>query len=62
MNTADKHYKLINSKTDYVIYYHSLSADLTTEQIKAELERIKEQVASSNGIYNGTLYWEEVKK
>jgi hypothetical protein len=62
MNTADKHYKLINSKTDYVIYYHSLSADLTAEEIKAELEQIKARVATSNGIYNGTLYWEEVKQ
>jgi hypothetical protein len=61
MNTADKHYKFINSKTDYVIFYCSLSADLTPNELKAELEKIKVQVAIKNGLYQGTVYWEEIK-
>ena len=61
MNTADKHYKCINSKTGYVIFYSSLSTKLSPDEVKAELEKIKAQVAIKNGIYEGTLYWEEVK-
>jgi hypothetical protein len=61
MNTADKHYKFINSKTGYVIFYSSLSTGLSPEQEKAELEKIKTQVAVKNGIYQGTIYWEEIK-
>ncbi|GGH13842.1 hypothetical protein [Mucilaginibacter phyllosphaerae] len=62
MNTADKHYKFINSKTGYVIYYTSLSASHTPEELKAELDKIKCQVAIKNGIYQGTVYWEELKE
>ncbi|MFD0763688.1 hypothetical protein ACFQZI_02400 [Mucilaginibacter lutimaris] len=61
MNTADKHFKCINSRTGYVIFYSSLSTKLSPEEIKAELEKIKAQVAIKNRIYEGTLYWEEVK-
>ncbi|WP_374949406.1 hypothetical protein [Mucilaginibacter sp.] len=61
MNTADKHYKFINSKTGYVIFYHSLSGQLSAEEIKAELDRIRTQVAIQNGIYQQTVYWEEIK-
>jgi len=58
---ANKHYKFINSKTGNVIYYHSLSSALTPEELKAELERIKAQVATQNGIIWSTIYWEELK-
>jgi hypothetical protein len=61
MDTADKHYKFINSKTGYVIFYHSLSAGLSANEVKAELEKIKAQVAIKNGIYQDTVYWEEIK-
>ena len=61
MKPADKHYKFINSKTGYVIYYHSISSDQTAEQIRAELQEIKTRVAIKNGIYLGTIYWEEFK-
>jgi hypothetical protein len=61
MNTADKHYKFINSRTGYAIYYHSLGSSLTAEEIKAELEKIKAQVAIKNDIYQETVYWEEIK-
>lgn len=60
MDTADKHYKFINSRTGYVIYYHSCNGKLTADELKAELERIKTQVAIQNGIYQGTVYWEEI--
>nr|WP_294941856.1 hypothetical protein [uncultured Mucilaginibacter sp.] len=61
MNTAAKHYKFINSRTGYVIFYHSVNAALTADEIKAELDRIKAQVAIKNDIYEGTVYWEELK-
>lgn len=58
---ADKHYKFINSKTGNVIYYHSLSSALTSEELKAELEKVKAQVATQNAIIWSTIYWEEIK-
>ena len=57
---AKKHYKFINSKTGNVIYYHSLSSALTPEELKAELEKIKAQVATQNAIIWSTIYWEEI--
>lgn len=60
MNTADKHYKFINSRTGYVIFYKSLSKNLNQDQLQAELEKIKEQVAVKNGLHHGTVYWEEI--
>ena len=61
MKKPNKHYKFINSKTGYVIYYHSISDDLEAEKTKEELEKIRAQVAIQNGIYLGTVYWEEIK-
>ena len=58
----NKHYKFINSKTGYAIYYYSISDDLEKEKIKEELDKIKAQVAIHNGIYLGTVYWEEIKE
>ena len=58
---ADKHYKFINSKTGYVIYYYSLSCDLSPEACKAELEKVKSLVATQNAIPVHTVYWEEIK-
>jgi hypothetical protein len=62
MEPADKHYKFINSKTGYVIFYHSLSESLTEEKCKLELEKVKAQVAVKNAIPVDTLYWEEIKE
>jgi len=61
MSTVDKHYKFINSKTGYVIYYHSVKPGMDAEELKAALEKIKDQVAISNDIYRETVYWEEIK-
>lgn len=62
MKTADKHYKFVNSSTGYSIYYYTLSSDMDANQVKAELEKIKAQVASKNGILINNVYWQEVKK
>ncbi|HEY4196099.1 MAG TPA: hypothetical protein VGM63_11220 [Mucilaginibacter sp.] len=62
MKKPNKHYKFINSKTGYVIYYHSLSDELEAKDIKKELEKIRKQVAIQNGIYLDTVYWEEIKE
>jgi hypothetical protein len=62
MKPADKHYKLINSKTGYVIYYHSISCDCPAEEAKAELQGVRTRVAIQNGIYLETIYWEEMKQ
>jgi hypothetical protein len=61
MKKPNKHYKFINSKTGYVIYYHSISDELEAKKAKEELEKIKAQVAINNGIYLDTVYWEEIK-
>ena len=58
---AVKHYKFINSRTGNVIYYHSLSSELSPAAIKLELEKIIAQVAVQNSIPVHTIYWEEVK-
>jgi hypothetical protein len=62
MKTSNKHYKFINSKTGYVIYYYSINDALAAEKIKQELEKVKAQVAIKNGIYLDTVYWEEIKE
>ena len=58
---AVKHYKFINSKTGYVLYYHTLSSALSADEIKAELEKIKAKVAVDNSLFWDTIYWEEIK-
>lgn len=62
MKSADKHYKFINSQTGYAIYYHSLSSDLSIEEIKKQLQEVKNRVAIQNRIYCETVYWEEIKE
>ncbi|WP_143822922.1 RNA 2'-phosphotransferase [Mucilaginibacter sp. MD40] len=39
-----------------------MNKDLDKDQLQAELEKIKEQVAVKNGLYHGTVYWEEIKE
>ncbi|MDR6944923.1 hypothetical protein [Mucilaginibacter pocheonensis] len=62
MKPADKHYKFINSRTGNVIYYHSISGNRSVEEIKAELQEVKNRVAIQNNIYCETVYWEEMKE
>ncbi len=62
MKKSAKHFKFINSKTDNVIFYYSLSDDLDHDKTKEELEKIRTQVAINNGIFLDTVYWEEIKE
>jgi hypothetical protein len=59
---TDRHYKIINSKTGYAIFYHSLSHKLGEDEVKVELEKVKTQVAVKNNLFTETLYWEEIKE
>ena len=61
MKAQDKHYKLINSMTGYVIYYHTLSGDLEKDKVKTELDKVKAQVAIKNNIFIETIFWQEIK-
>ncbi len=62
MKKTGKHYKFINSKTGNVIYYYSISEEFDTDKVREELEKIRAQVAISNGIFLETVYWEEIKE
>lgn len=61
MKAQDKHFKLINSATGYVIYYHTLSSELEKERVKEELEKVKAQVAVKYNIFIETIFWQEIK-
>ncbi|GAB3920137.1 hypothetical protein [Mucilaginibacter myungsuensis] len=61
MKTDSKHYQFVNSQTGNTIYYHSLSISFTEDELRAELDKIKGQVATQNGLPIGIIYWEEVK-
>ncbi|WP_462265262.1 hypothetical protein [Mucilaginibacter sp.] len=62
METAVKHYKFVNSKTGNTIYYYSISKEMASEDITKQLELIRAEVAMSNGVFLGTIYWEEIKE
>ena len=62
MKSAEKHYKFINSKTGYAIFYHSLNSKMGIEEAKVELEQVRMQVAINNVIPLNTVYWEEIKE
>ncbi|MGF7082541.1 hypothetical protein [Mucilaginibacter sp. UYCu711] len=59
MKAPGKHYKFINSKTGYVIYHFTLKNDLNETDAKAQLEKVKADVATKNRIFLDTIYWEE---
>ena len=59
MKTPDKHYKFINSKTGYVIYHYTIKDGLNEADTKAELEKVRTDVAVKNNIFLSTIYWEE---
>ena len=59
--TAKKHYKFIHTSTGYVIYYYSVSSDLSSEELKVELDKVRAQVAVQNAIPVHIIYWEEIK-
>ncbi|NCD71310.1 hypothetical protein [Mucilaginibacter agri] len=57
-----KHYKFINSKTGNAIYYYSSSSTASAAELKQELEKIRDKVASENGVFMETVYWEEISE
>lgn len=59
MKAAKKHFKFINSKTGYVIHHYTLTSNLNETDAKAELEKVKADVASKNSLFVDTIYWEE---
>ncbi|MFD2871013.1 hypothetical protein ACFS5N_00955 [Mucilaginibacter ximonensis] len=59
MKAAKKHFKFINSKTGYVIHHYTLTGNLNETDAKAELEKVKADVASKNSLFVDTIYWEE---
>jgi len=61
MKADNKHFKFINSQTGNTIFYHSCATDKTGDELKAELDKVKAQVASNNGLFLDIVYWEEVK-
>jgi len=61
MEAPVKHYKFVNSRTDNVIYYYSLDSTLSPVESKEKLDAIKAQVATNNGVFLDTVYWEEIK-
>lgn len=62
MKTNVKHFKFVNSKTGNAIYYHTLTVASDQKKVKVELDKIRDQVASQNGMFTETIYWEEVKE
>lgn len=61
MKADNKHFKFINSQTGNAIYYHAVNTKMSTAEIKAELEKVKAQVAIKNGMFLDIIYWEEIK-
>ena len=56
----NRHFKFINSKTGNAISHYTYTDGGDEEHLKKELEKIKEKVAIQNGVFTGTIYWEEV--
>lgn len=61
MKTDNKHYKFINSQTGNAIYYCAVDAALREDEAKAELNKVKAQVAIQNHMFLDIVYWEEIK-
>lgn len=61
MKSADRHFKFINSKSGYVISHYTVKRQLSDAELKLELEKVKANVATLNGIFLNTIYWEEEK-
>lgn len=61
MSTSSKHYKFVNSKTGNTIYYHSIHDEMDAEKIKEELDKVRNKVATLNGVFMETIYWEEIQ-
>jgi hypothetical protein len=62
METSNKRYRFINSQTGNTLYYYTMTAGISTEKERQQLESIKAEVAVSNGVFLDTIYWEEIKE
>jgi hypothetical protein len=60
MATNVRHFKYINSKTGNTIYHYSIKGVSEPDKLKLELEKIRDKVASDNGVFMETIYWEEI--
>ncbi|OKS87713.1 hypothetical protein [Mucilaginibacter polytrichastri] len=60
MANNTRHFKYINSKTGNTLYYYSVSSVSEPDKLKQELDKIRDKVASDNGIFMETVYWEEI--
>lgn len=61
MKADNRHYKFVNSQTGNTIYYHTLNSKLKRNEVKAELDKVKAQVAIKNTLYLDVIYYEEIK-
>ena len=57
-----RQFKFINSKTGNTIFYYTYTATTDENAVKADLEKMKGEVASKNGVFLDTIYWEETKE
>ena len=55
-----KHFKFINSKTGNTIFHYTYTGKVEETCMKAELEKMKAEVATKNGVFLDTIYWEEI--
>jgi ribose 5-phosphate isomerase len=60
MATNTRHFKYINSKTGNTIYHYTVTRVTDPEKLKQELESVRNKVASDNGVFMETIYWEEI--
>ena len=51
------HYEFVNAETDNVIAYLSLSAHMTEEERRKELEKKRSDLAMTNGLFFEAIYW-----
>jgi hypothetical protein len=61
MKADNKHFKFINSQTGNAIYYYAIDSTLKEDEAKAELDKVKAQVAIQNHMFLDIIYWQEIK-
>ncbi len=57
-----RQFKFINSKTGNTIFYYTYTGTTDKNAVKADLEKMKGEVATKNGVFLDTIYWEETKE
>ncbi|HEY4324717.1 MAG TPA: hypothetical protein VGN20_12050 [Mucilaginibacter sp.] len=59
MTTKLIQYEFINSQTSNVIGYHSLPEDLDKKALQEELEKKRAELAITNTLFVGLIYWQD---